>query len=154
MILYEGRYSDDKRNEFGKEYYFYDAKLKYEGEYLNGKWHEKGKFYRINGIIEFEGEFKEGIKWNGKGKEIKEKQIIFEGEYKDGQKWNGKGKEISSDGKMQFEIEYRDGRKLKGEGKMINKTNNEILDKIKSNKNRKSKENNTENGAHKNSFIF
>ena len=49
---------------FIKEYDFYGGRLKYEGDYLNGK----GKEYDFNGKIQFEGEYLNG-KRNGKGKE-------------------------------------------------------------------------------------
>ena len=39
----------------GKEYY-YDGKLKFEGEYLNGKRNGKGKEYDYGGKLVFEGE--------------------------------------------------------------------------------------------------
>ena len=48
----------------GKEYYW-NGNLKFEGEYLNGKRNGKGKEYTENLI--FEGEYKNVLKWNGKG---------------------------------------------------------------------------------------
>ena len=63
----------------GKEYYGYDDKLLYEGEYLNGERNGKGYEYCYN--LKYEGEFSKG-KRNGKGKEYdKERNIVFEGEY-------------------------------------------------------------------------
>ena len=53
-----------KRKRKGKEYYF-DGKLKFEGEYLNGKRNGKGKHYYKNGNFEYEGEY-----LNEKGKNI------------------------------------------------------------------------------------
>ena len=45
------------------------GKLIYEGEYLNGKkWNGKGKEYNKYGELIFEGEYLNGNKWNGKGK--------------------------------------------------------------------------------------
>ena len=41
--------------------------MSFEGEYLNDKRHGKGKEYNSKGNIRFEGEFLNGIKWNGKG---------------------------------------------------------------------------------------
>ena len=39
----------------------------------------------------FEGEYLNGIKWNGKGKEFdNDENILFEGEYLNGKRWNGK----------------------------------------------------------------
>ena len=50
----------------GKEYY-YDGKLKFEGEYLNGKRKGKGKEYDYGGKLVFEGEYINGK--NGMEKE-------------------------------------------------------------------------------------
>ena len=86
------------------------GKLKFEGEYLNGKkWDGKGYDDKENIIYElkngagymkeydndtgkliFEGEYLKGEK-NGKGKEYENNELKFEGEYLNGKKWNGKG---------------------------------------------------------------
>ena len=63
--------------------------LSYEGEYLNDKRNGKGKEYDYSGKILFEGEYKNGERWNGKIKELiihYEDEIKFEGEYKNGEK--------------------------------------------------------------------
>ena len=44
--------------EKGKEYFF--GRLKFEGEYLNGKKNGKGKEYDEDGILIFEGEYLNG----------------------------------------------------------------------------------------------
>ena len=86
--------------------------MKYEGEYKEGKiWNGKG--YDINGKLEFE--VKDG---NGKGKEyqICSGNIIFEGEYLNGIR-NGKGKEYYNDYDdliLKFEGEYLNGKEWKG----------------------------------------
>ena len=84
-----------ERNGKGKEYYD-NGKLKYEGEYLNGKrWNGKG--YNMKGEVDFK--IDEG---NGKGKEYKNNgKLIFEGEYLNGQK-NGKVKEYYDISKLRF----------------------------------------------------
>ena len=51
-LLYEGEYSDWKRNGKGKEYY--NCELIYEGEYKNRKQNAKGKRY-INNKLSYEG---------------------------------------------------------------------------------------------------
>ena len=80
------------KNGKGKEYY-YDDKLSFEGEYLNGKRNGKGKEYDYNGNKSYEGEYLNG-KRHGKGKEYNEYGFVkFKGEYLNGKKWNGKGKE-------------------------------------------------------------
>ena len=86
-MLFEGEYLNNKKwngkefnidghlefelkNEVGKvkEYSFYDGKLEYEGEYLNGERNGKGKEFNLkNGKLKFEGEYLNGKKWNGKG---------------------------------------------------------------------------------------
>ena len=87
----------------GKEYFF--GKLLFEGEYSNGKRNGKGRKYDGNSNIKFEGEYLNGKKWNGKGyynngniiyeikqgkRYIKEYnnygELIFEGEYLNGQR--------------------------------------------------------------------
>ena len=96
-------------NGFIKEYYYLD-KIKYEGEYLNGKRSGKGKEYYYDGTLIFEGEYLNGKEWNGKKyninneiiyeikngkgliKEYDHGKLIFEGEYLNGEK-NGKGRE-------------------------------------------------------------
>ena len=42
-------------------------KVKFEGEYLNGKKNGKGKEFDEKGELMFEGEYLDGKKWNGKG---------------------------------------------------------------------------------------
>ena len=39
----------------------------FEGEYLNNEENGKGKEYYYDGELEFEGEYKNGLRWNGKG---------------------------------------------------------------------------------------
>ena len=89
--LFAGKYIIFEENGNGKEYSLLDNKLIFEGGYKNGKKNGKGKIYR-NDKLCFEGEFLNGKK-HGKGKEYNEfyKYITFEGEYKYGKKWNGKG---------------------------------------------------------------
>ena len=49
----------------------------YEGEYLNGKRNGKGKEYYNNGKLEFEGEYLDDKRWNGKGYDIPN-NLIYE----------------------------------------------------------------------------
>ena len=113
-ILFEGEYKDWKRHGKGKEYYnncvkhIYvnqkiEIKLKYEGEYINGKkWTGKGyDFYK-----KLAYEIKNG---NGFIKEYHDNgKLKYEGNYLNGDK-NGKGKEYFSNGKLKFEGEYKNG---------------------------------------------
>ena len=45
------------------------------------------------------------------GKEYKDGEIIFDGEYYNGQRWNGKGKEFNEEGEIIFEGKYKNGKK-------------------------------------------
>ena len=76
-----------EKNDIRKEYYDND-KLKYEGEYLNGKRNGNGKEYDwLSGELIFEGEYKDEKRWNGIEKEyINEHCLKFEREYKNGEK--------------------------------------------------------------------
>ena len=59
-----------------------NGKVRYEGEYLNGKKHGKGKEFNKYNKLLYEGEYSNG-KRNGKGKEYTEllpSYLIFEGE--------------------------------------------------------------------------
>ena len=127
-----GRYKLGERNGKGKEYNI-KGELIYEGEYLNGK----GKEYNHD-ELEFEGEYKDGKKWNGKGYDrngnmiyqlingignIKEYDydgiLKYEGKYLNGVK-NGKGKEYDYFGvKLKYEGEYLNGQR-NGKGKEYN----------------------------------
>ena len=102
-LIFEGEYLNGKRNGKGKEYYN-NGKLIFEGEYLNGKRNGKGKEYNYNGNLIFESEYLNGER-NGKGKEYNNNELIFEGEFLNGQKWNGQGKEYNND-ELIFEGEY------------------------------------------------
>ena len=55
----------------------------FEGEFLNGKkWNGKGKDYYND--IEFEGEYLNGKRWNGHFKEYEDFSLINSGIYEDG----------------------------------------------------------------------
>ena len=60
-IIYE---LNNNINGKGKEYYYYNDKLKFEGEYLNGEKNGKGKEYDYDGNLIFEGEYLNGEKLN------------------------------------------------------------------------------------------
>ena len=123
---FTGRYILYESNRIGKEINYIDKALIFEGEYLNGKRHGKGKeYYRYGttyGKLRFEGEYLNG-KRHGKGKEYgKYGGLMFEGEYLNGQK-NGKGREfyfsnidLEMTGKLAFEGEYFNNKKLNGIG--------------------------------------
>ena len=97
---------------------------------MNRKKNGFGKEFNKFGNLLFEGEYKNGLKWNGKGYDgknnivyeinngkgyVKEYNFLgglkFEGEYVNGQK-NGKFKEYKFDGSLKFEGEYLNGVKV------------------------------------------
>ena len=111
-LIFEGEYSDRKRNGKGSEYY--NGELRFEGEYLNGKKNGKGSEY-YNDRLTFKGEYLNGEK-NGKGKEYGLfNDLLFEGEYSNGNR-EGKGKEYYKNGKLKFEGEYLKGKIWNGKG--------------------------------------
>ena len=102
-LFFEGEYKDGKRNGYGKQYYPLKNGLilLYEGEYKDGKRNGKGKKYDIYSNLIFEGYFLKDKKWNGLVKNKYKDKLFFEGEYKNGKIWNGKGYK-----KDKNEIEY------------------------------------------------
>ena len=137
IIIFEGEYLNNKVlngtkfdkngdilykfnniNGQGKEY-FDDGKLKFEGEYLNGKRNGKGKEYYKNGLLEFEGEYLNDRKWEGKGYD-KYNKITYN--LKDG---NGIIKEYYDNGTLKFEGEYLNGKK-NGKGKEYDYFNEKV----------------------------
>ena len=96
-----------------KEYNDFKGKLKFEGEYLNGKKNGKGKEYCSTGKLIFEGEYING-KRNGKGKEYHYiyDNLIFEGEYLNGTRWKGIEKEYDFDNNFKCEKLYINSKKV------------------------------------------
>ena len=137
-VLFEGEYENGLKKE-GKEFYYINQKLKYEGNYLNNKWYE-GYLYNIkneekyeiksgngiikefyeNGCLYYEGELKSGKK-EGKGKIYDiDGSLIYDGKLINGIK-NGKGKEYDSNRNLIFEGTFKNGKRMKID--MINKYN-------------------------------
>ena len=128
MLSFEGGYINGEFNGKCKEYFDededdddVDEKLLFEGEYKNGKkW--SGKGYDINGNIIYE------LK-NGKGyiKEYEQKHnklyLKCEGNLLNGEK-NGLWKNYQ-EGKLKFEGEYKDN-KINGKGKEFNLKTGEL----------------------------
>ena len=79
-----------------KEYNSYDDSLIFEGEYSNGKRNGKGKEYNEEGKLIFEGEYLNGKKWKGIEYVYDEDttRIIFECEYTNGER-NAERKEYN-----------------------------------------------------------
>ena len=97
-------------NGYAKDYYD-NGKLKFEGEYLNGKRNGKAKEFYHNGFLKFEGEYLNDER-NGKAKEYYDNgNLIYEGEYLKGKK-KGRAKVYNYDGllrigKINNELEYK-----------------------------------------------
>ena len=162
---FSGRYIIYENNGIGKEYDTFSDKLLYEGKFLNGERNGKGKEYyclnnigndgeylaqenyeiensdKFDGKVKFEGEFKSGKKWEGKGynehgneiykiengkgtiREFYENDIPkFQSEYNKGE-LHGKAKEVYySESKkeiVKFEGDYLFGNKWNGKGYFI-----------------------------------
>ena len=96
-LLFEGEYSNGKRNGKGKEYY-----VKERGISLNDSFNELDSFDNL---------FLDEL---GLIKENNTSELIFEGEYLNGERWIGKGKEFDKYGNITFEGEYLNGKAIKG----------------------------------------
>ena len=93
----------------GKEYE--KDKIVFEGEYLNGKKHGKGKEYTIDGKIKYDGEYYDGERWKGMAwNYYSNGELEYEGEYIYG-KLNGKYKYFYRGGITKVEGNYLNGKK-------------------------------------------
>ena len=121
---WNGKGKSFEYNEFGKKV------VEYEGEFLEGKWHGKGREFD-NGEEIFRGEYKNGKRWTGKGKEYKgtfEKKLIYEGTYFEGKRMKGKGEEYDDEGKLIFKGKYLEGKRWNGKGKEFDNSGKVIFD--------------------------
>ena len=106
-IDFKGEYLHGKEwnGEITKSLINVDSKrLIFRYKLLNGEKNGKGVKYYTNHKLKFEGEYLNGKKWNGKGYNI---DGNLEFELKNG---NGKAKEYYDDGKLKFEGEYLNGK--------------------------------------------
>ena len=87
---------------------------------MDGKRDGKGKEYFNNGQVQFEGEYKKGKKWTGKGYDINGN---LDYELKNG---TGKIKEYNYFDKLIFEGEYLNNLRH-GKGKVYSKTNGQLI---------------------------
>ena len=87
-----------------------EGNLVYIGDFSEGKRNGIGKEI-FNDKVSFEGEFKDGIKWNGNANEYNKKgNLLFYGVYQNGKKFSGKEcKYFEDDETIKYEIEYKDG---------------------------------------------
>ena len=141
--------SEETFNKDGNKFILHNY-LQYEGEFLNGQKHGKGKEYYLKNLI-FEGEYKHGKRWNGKakeygiwgnlmfeglyingvkiGKEFDFKgNLIFEGIFLGIQKFKGKGKKYNHEGKLIFEGEYSNYKKGDKRGKEFDDKGNLLFE--------------------------
>ena len=122
-LIFEGEFKNGKKNGKGKEYDKENGEILFKGIYLKGKRHGKGIKYYSGGGIEFEGEYSNGYKIegkgynyggklnfvlerNGKGKEYAYGKLSFEGEFLNEMR-NGNGKEYYKNGKLSYKGEYK-----------------------------------------------
>jgi len=109
---YVGQLVKGLRNGEGKVFYKNSGKLKFEGVFVNGIKHGKGREYYESGEIKYEGIFNNGIFYEGKGKlNYNNGKIYYEGDFKNG-KYDGKGK--------LFYDNYKNKIKYEGDFKMEN----------------------------------
>ena len=59
-VIFIGNYLNGFKHGFGSEFDKYDGKLIYKGEFLNGKKHGPGKEYDNGGKVQFRGKFLNG----------------------------------------------------------------------------------------------
>ena len=98
----------------------------YKGEIVTNKRHGFGLSYKHNGLVEYEGNWREG-KQNGKGILYSEEGIkIYEGNFKDNKR-HGSGKEYYETGELKAEGEFIDDYMI-GEAKEYNKNGNVVFE--------------------------
>jgi len=90
--------------------FFENARFKSENQDQVGIININRKEYIYYRKLEYEGEFKNGKRWNGKGKE-NNSFLFFEGEYLNGRFLNGVIKLFNSKGNISFEGEYLNGER-------------------------------------------
>ena len=92
FIRFSGKYIEEKNDKI-EVYSYFNKKILFEGQYSNRKKNGEGKEYNENGKLIFHGEYLDGKKWTGLEKvydEIDDEIILFEYEYRDGKIINGK----------------------------------------------------------------
>ena len=112
-ILNNNTYELKEGNGTGKEYDYDNGALIFEGEYKNWGINGKGKeYYYFNNNLLFEGEYINGKKWNGKGYDGWNNNIIYELK-----NCIGIIKDFYDNGNLEFEAVYLNGEE-NGEGKL------------------------------------
>ena len=125
-LVYEGEYLNGKRHEKGKEYYDI-GNLFFEGEYKNGKRNGKGKEYYLNDLLKIEGEYLNNEKWNVKEYEYCYNSLKYERIYLNGKRLKIE-KEYDLFGNLIFEGEYLNGKRWNGKMKEYDKNEQLVFD--------------------------
>ena len=99
--VFTDKYIIYEQNRKGKEYRK-DGKLIYEGEYLNGLKNGKGKEYGSDDKLRFEGQYLNDERWKGKFYDKSDNIIELDKE-------NNIGKEYDYEGQLEFEGEFLNG---------------------------------------------
>ena len=91
--------------------------LLYEGDYKNGVKYGFGKEYNTDETLIYEGSYENGKRSKGKGKDFNFSGMLkYEGEYLYGE-WDGQGIEYESNGEISFKGTFKNGKRWKGSGK-------------------------------------
>ena len=115
-IIYEGDFLNGVWHGKGKITWIKDGSW-YEGDWFNNERHGKGKYVWSDGAV-YEGEWKSGIR-HGIGKMKWADGLWYEGEWSNDNFWNGKGNCVFTNGE-QFEGEWKNGYCWNGKGKFYN----------------------------------
>ena len=94
-----------------KKAYDKNGKLRYDGEWQDGKWHGEGKEYHRNGNLLYKGEWQYGW-YHGQGKSYhKNNKIQYEGEWQHNTLYR-KVKDYDNDERVIYEDKYQDGSRV------------------------------------------
>ena len=109
---FSGRY---RKKEYGKviEYNKYNNRIIFEGYYSNGKKNGRGKEYNEEGDLIFEGEYLNGKRRTGNAKEYAEDtgNLTFEIEYLNGKQEGNVNEYDKYNGKLLFSGNFKTGKK-------------------------------------------
>lgn len=114
IVNYDGEYDDDMGEYTGMAVAKLDNECTYEGNFLKGMFHGKGKFTWSDGVT-YEGDFYRN-RIQGQGSYTFTDGSIYVGEVKDGKR-HGQGKLTNSAGQI-YDGAWKDGRRH-GVGKMF-----------------------------------
>lgn len=113
-LQYEGEFLWNELSGFVKAYYDVDEAppntLQYEGYYFDSKRHGKGKYYDVNGLLIYEGAFRDHA-MTGIGELYERGERVYKGEFVDGVR-HGRG-EAYRDGKMIYSGEFVHGERMR-----------------------------------------